>query len=796
MARTIEELFKTKQLSDGKTAQERYAIRNSKELPLRSSTGAMDLPFKAVQIVRRNLSSRRRETRLEGEVTGVQIISKLAGPVIYGTDIFRLSTKSTEMVNTMKDSVNPTDGGNAGIIGNVFNKAKAKGAELAKKIGIEFPQNMIPTKIQANEKFIKGTEPNTMVTLAEIKKDAAGNILGKFLAQNAKGTPKQIGNQVLGGGLELLQKAVRKKLFGAPKQGAQNLASKSEGEVQYDSISRYSNTVQPGLDDDFVTERNDLSSLLKMRDEAKAKNNSTSQNGEALKNPPKVDPKKPLGNITTPDGLSPKDTVSALKKENAKSVADGRKEGQQKLAEKTASEGDSIRENKFDNLTQYGASVDPANTEIASRNDASSLYASAVDLNEKLIKDKKPTKYKLLPRKAGKAKFSQKIDSGDLKKSLANRYKIDTKSNLLNEKTPYAGPSLQISNNTTLDDYDFISLKFTSVTSGRKINTVSFMSTITGLSETVSPSWDTAKFLGSPFNYYNYTGIERSVTFTFTVYSTNAVEHVAAWQRINFLTELAYPQGYNQGYMLPPFIKFTLGNLYVDKECFIESLSYNVDDNGGWEIGNVDKTKNDFVFGKENVKLNDFKLPRIITVDITLKFVESASNTFGGELYGFKKIGGNVKLVQTNSQSTNQEKTSDANTNTEQSSDERISTTDADAEQPTLEQPKPQPAPQTNVNSSGQPQSQKVEEVPKVENESASKTATIADTRGKFEKQFITPRPPGTVLDLYTNQLPDGRYTAKAYDTSGNIKNYFLASYEFSTAEEALQDLEDELSTY
>ena len=793
MARTIEELFKTKVLSDGKTAAEKYDIRNSKELPLSSATGAMGLPFKAAQIARRNLSSRTRETRIEAEVTGLRIISKLAAPIIYGTDIFRLSTQSTDMVKTMKDSVNPTDGGNAGVLGNAFNKAKSKGLELAKKIGIEFPENMIPTKIKANDKFIKGKESDTMITLAEIKKDAAGNLVGKLLAKNAKGTPKQIGNQVLGAGIDLLKKEVKKKLFGAPKQGAQNLASKSEGEVQYDSTSKYSDTVQPALDDDEVINRNDLSSLLKMRDEAKAKNQSSSQNGEALKNPSKPDAKKPLGNITTPDGLSPKDTLSALKKENEKSVADGRKEGQQRLAQQAASDGDSIRENKYDNLKQYGTTVDALNTEIKSRNDASTLYQSAVDLNEKLIKDKKPVKYKLLPPKAGKTKFSKKVDSGANKTSLTNRYKIDTKSNLLNEKTPYEGPNLKISDNTTLDDYDFIPLKFSSVTSGRKVNTVNFMATITGLSENVSPTWDTAKFLGSPFNYYNYTGIERSVTFTFLVYSTNAVEHIAAWQRINFLTQLAYPQAYKQGYMIPPFITLTLGNLYVNKECFIESLSYNVDDNGGWEIGSANKTKNDFTFGKENVKINDFKLPRVITVDITLKFVESASNTFGGELYGFKKIGGSVKLVQNNSQTANQEKTADSNSST--NNDERISTIDEEVEKPTLEQPKPQPAAQTNVNQPGQPQSEKVAEVPKVENTSATKTATKADTRGKFEKKYVIAGPPMITLDLYTIEK-DKFWQAAAYDATGKQKSYVIRNWGFETAKDALEDLELDLSTF
>ena len=256
MGKSIEELFKTKQLVDGKTAAEKYEIRNSKDIILRSSTGAMDLPFKAVQIARRNLSSRTRETRLEQEVTGLRIISKLAGPVIYGTDIFKLSTQKTEMVSVMKDSVNSNNSADSGLLGNLFEKGKAKGLELLNKIGVQLPQKLIPTRISLNKDFKAGKEPDTMTTLAKIKGDGAGNLMGKFLAQNAKGTPKQIGNQILGGGIGLLKGVVKKKLFGAPKQGAQNLAKKGDSEVQYDSSARYSNTVNP-VDEDYF-KRNDL----------------------------------------------------------------------------------------------------------------------------------------------------------------------------------------------------------------------------------------------------------------------------------------------------------------------------------------------------------------------------------------------------------------------------------------------------------------------------------------------------------------------------------------------------------
>ena len=38
MGKTIEELFKTKVLADGKTAEQKYDIRNSKDLPISANT--------------------------------------------------------------------------------------------------------------------------------------------------------------------------------------------------------------------------------------------------------------------------------------------------------------------------------------------------------------------------------------------------------------------------------------------------------------------------------------------------------------------------------------------------------------------------------------------------------------------------------------------------------------------------------------------------------------------------------------------------------------------------------------
>ena len=260
MGKTLEELFKTKTLDNGQTAEQKYDIRDSKELPISPGIGALGVPFKAASILRRNLSAKTKETFIEEEATGLRIITTTSAPIIYGTDLIRLSKKSTNLVEKMKDSVNSNNPTDNGIVGNFIKKAESWGLQQASKLGIAFPSSTIPTTVALNPDFKAGKEPNTMVTLAKIKNDSKGTLVGQFLAKNVKGTPKQIGNAVLGAGIDLLKSTVKKKLFGSPKQGAQNLAKKGDSEVQYDSSTSYSSTINPNDEDYF--KRNDLSSIL------------------------------------------------------------------------------------------------------------------------------------------------------------------------------------------------------------------------------------------------------------------------------------------------------------------------------------------------------------------------------------------------------------------------------------------------------------------------------------------------------------------------------------------------------
>jgi hypothetical protein len=622
---TLKELFKTKILSSGKTAEEQYAVRNSKDIQITTSNPILNsTAFPLVQKNLRsnpNITNKNEETLVESELVGLRAIRLASAPIIYGTDIVRISTQRTNVVGVMKSSINGNDNGSVGVLGAVINKVTSTALGLTTKLGIQFPENLIPTKVSLNDKFRKGLEPDTMKTLSEIKGDGAGNIVGKFLAQNAKGTPNQIGRQVIGSGIDAIKTFIRKKLIGSPLVGAQNLATKTLEEIQYDRISYYSNTIYPQTDD--IVLRNDLSSIFDERQKRLSVIKAGTDGSEKLLSG--------VSNLT--DTMSVKfptltnsrfgkisDKLKSVTAENQSKLSAGRKKGQRDIA-KTENINDNFQ---YESEIPYSNTVDESSDDIQLRNDLSTkleninnailaltVGGSSVDRNKKRYTE---------------SEFNEK--------TLVQR-NWSSASDFINSKPAYNGSELILANGDSLDAYDFIPLKFTSVLGGKSIN---FPAVISGLSETLSPQWESSKFLGSPFNYYNYTAIDRTISFDMKLFSLNPKEHILMWQKIDFLTSLVYPVGYvSDTYVTPPFLKFTMGDLYKNKECFISSLSYTFDDNGGWELGNPINGDNRFDINGELFDMKRYKLPRHVSVSIGITFIESRGNTENRK-YGFSPV--------------------------------------------------------------------------------------------------------------------------------------------------------------
>jgi hypothetical protein len=76
--------------------------------------------------------------------------------------------------------------------------------------------------------------------------------------------------------------------------------------------------------------------------------------------------------------------------------------------------------------------------------------------------------------------------------------------------------------------------------------------------------------------------------------------------------------------------------MYKNKECFIESLSFEIDDNTPWEVG-LNPIKNGNRIGEVNDKgiTTNWKLPTIVNVNTTIKFIETQGTVAGKQLYGY-----------------------------------------------------------------------------------------------------------------------------------------------------------------
>ena len=149
---------------------------------------------------------------------------------------------------------------------------------------------------------------------------------------------------------------------------------------------------------------------------------------------------------------------------------------------------------------------------------------------------------------------------------------------------------------------DFIPLWFKKIGATKPLV---FRAIISGLTETSTPSWSSNKFIGNPYSFHMYDGIERSVSFNLKLMAASPVELNVIWERLKILTSYTYPT-ISAGLTTPPIITFRLGDMYVDREALLDSLTYTIPDESNWET--------DGAIGY---------LPKIIDVALSMKFIES-----------------------------------------------------------------------------------------------------------------------------------------------------------------------------
>jgi len=156
---------------------------------------------------------------------------------------------------------------------------------------------------------------------------------------------------------------------------------------------------------------------------------------------------------------------------------------------------------------------------------------------------------------------------------------------------------------------DFIRFYFEDAIQGRHV--IAMRATITGLSDSFSPSWSRIDILGYPAGAYSYNTFERSVSFNFIVAATSRSEMIPIWRKLNYLATYTMPD-YVDNRPTGPFMRLTLGDLYKNAPGFIESLSYSVPDETTWDIADDSADNPDAK-----------QLPTVIEVSVTYKMISN-----------------------------------------------------------------------------------------------------------------------------------------------------------------------------
>lgn len=144
---------------------------------------------------------------------------------------------------------------------------------------------------------------------------------------------------------------------------------------------------------------------------------------------------------------------------------------------------------------------------------------------------------------------------------------------------------------------------------------VKFRAYIKDLQQSVKPEYKSYQYIGRIEKFISYTTVQRSITFKLGIVAFSKDELEGVWRRINYLTGLAYPYGFNRGIMQPNIVRLSIGNVYVNQPGYIDSLNTNFSDlSETWDI--------------------DKEVPIAAQMDINFIIIEKSSKIADSPLYG------------------------------------------------------------------------------------------------------------------------------------------------------------------
>ncbi len=159
---------------------------------------------------------------------------------------------------------------------------------------------------------------------------------------------------------------------------------------------------------------------------------------------------------------------------------------------------------------------------------------------------------------------------------------------------------------------DFIPFKFRDAINGKWIIFRAILGTIT---DTLTPEWNSERYIGRPDQIHVYQGTNRQVSFDFKVYPKTKYELITLWDKLNFLVGLTYPS-YAENRMIPPFTYLTIGKVFDKAPGFLSGLTVTIPEETTWETDDT-----------------ELKLPKYVTVSCDYTYINKHLPSTTGKHY-------------------------------------------------------------------------------------------------------------------------------------------------------------------
>ena len=123
---------------------------------------------------------------------------------------------------------------------------------------------------------------------------------------------------------------------------------------------------------------------------------------------------------------------------------------------------------------------------------------------------------------------------------------------------------------------------------------IHFRAFLDAVSDNYSADWQSHKYVGRGENFYTYSGFDRKVSLSWTVYAQSKEELIPMYKKLNYLASSLAPN-YKNGFMRGVLVQLTIGGYFYNQPGFITSLTYEMPTESTWEIGINDQGFEDSV---------------------------------------------------------------------------------------------------------------------------------------------------------------------------------------------------------